>query len=205
MLDYAVSHCKLQGPQAVRTLSLMYMLSSTYHRTRCFILLVLVAIRFAAGNHTVTHTIATPCQSGANSRSLLGATITTATSSSTSKVGANRDEYDGLVSTPSRVFGPTRKQAVLSPRKFDLSLFRVEQFREWLHNTTVTGGLSPLTTPPISQPCTVVVNHRLRYIYIRTRKTASSTVVRALEAAGACPGQSGENRRKLANPLRANI
>lgn len=120
-----------------------------------------------------------------------GATPRIALSSADSDEASSTEEIDGysrLVSTPSRVSGAVTKQAVLSQRKFDSSLFRDEAFKRWLTNTSLAGGLSPLSTPPISQACTVVVNHRLRYVYIRTRKTASSTVVRALEAAGACPG-----------------
>ncbi|KAG2426197.1 hypothetical protein HXX76_013178 [Chlamydomonas incerta] len=117
------------------------------------------------------------------------------------------DYYDQLVSAPSKLARQTKKEGVLPQSKYSLESFDVLPFQTWLRehtmlslaagnaaNASATAAAAAAATsgteaaaaalraaPPLSYICGVWINPTYKFIFIRNRKTASSTFVTAIK------------------------
>ncbi|GLC43421.1 hypothetical protein PLESTB_001555700 [Pleodorina starrii] len=83
--------------------------------------------------------------------------------------------YGNLVSQPSRLARSVTKHGMVPIDLWDDPSFNFEPFHNWVLNSSVYRR-NVSRNYPMSYPCGVWVNHNYKFIFIRNRKAASTTV-----------------------------
>ncbi|KXZ55140.1 hypothetical protein GPECTOR_3g290 [Gonium pectorale] len=88
---------------------------------------------------------------------------------------ATSDFYANLVAQPSALARNVEKKGMVPVERWDDKLFSFEPFHQWIMNSSI--HLQRVhRNYPMSFPCGVWVNHYYKFIFIRNRKAASTTV-----------------------------
>lgn len=92
---------------------------------------------------------------------------------------AEPDYYSKLLSASAKIYGKVEKQGHLPLTKWSKEHVQLEAFSEWLLNGTVF-NMPVAKIPPLSFRCAIYVNHPYKFIFVRNRKAASTSIVEAL-------------------------
>lgn len=90
----------------------------------------------------------------------------------------SRDELEKLLSEPSPLRGFQKKAGMLNPEEWlpEFELLRRKNKRAWV-DKLATGEEGALRQPPhATNGCQVLVNHKYRFFWIKTRKTGGTTL-----------------------------
>ncbi|GFR49715.1 hypothetical protein Agub_g11869 [Astrephomene gubernaculifera] len=102
----------------------------------------------------------------------------------------SKDYWERLVGTPSKLSLTTKKKGVLPTWKYNLRKFDVVPFQAWLRKYSLldqsvgkppTSSRTPPPQPPLSYICGVYLNPTYKFIFVRNRKTASSTFLTVIK------------------------
>ncbi|PNH08690.1 hypothetical protein TSOC_004725 [Tetrabaena socialis] len=85
------------------------------------------------------------------------------------------DFYDKLVAQPSILARNVTKKGMVPVERWDERLFSFDPFHDWVMNSSIHRH-SVHRNYPMSFPCGVWANHHYKFIFIRNRKAASTTV-----------------------------
>ncbi|KAG2497507.1 hypothetical protein HYH03_004659 [Edaphochlamys debaryana] len=104
------------------------------------------------------------------------------------------DYFEELVGTPSKLALKTKKSGVLPQAKYSMDKFDILPFQNWLRDhgmmAAASGGrggaqavaqAAAEAPPPLSYICGVFVCPLYKFIFVRNRKTASSTFITAVK------------------------
>lgn len=95
------------------------------------------------------------------------------------RAGSVEDVYTKLLSAVAKNYGKVDKTGVLPVTKWNKDDVSLEAFNEWLMNSSVLH--QPVSKiPPLSFRCALYANHAYKFIFIRNRKAASTSIVEAL-------------------------
>ncbi|GLI71240.1 hypothetical protein VaNZ11_016361 [Volvox africanus] len=97
-----------------------------------------------------------------------------------------KDYWERLVGTPSRLARLVKKEGILPASKYSMETFDLLPFQEWLREYSLLPNTShfsyaSIPPPPLSFVCGVWINPTYKFIFIRNRKTASSTFITAVK------------------------
>ncbi len=85
------------------------------------------------------------------------------------------DFYSNLVAMPSKLARTVEKKGMIPTERWDDKSFNFEPFHQWVLNSSIYQR-SVSRNYPMSYPCGVWVNHHYKFLFIRNRKAASTTV-----------------------------
>ncbi|KAG2424547.1 hypothetical protein HXX76_014428 [Chlamydomonas incerta] len=83
--------------------------------------------------------------------------------------------YGDLVAQPSKLARSVEKKGMIPVERWDDKLFSFEPFHHWVMNSSIYRR-QVSRNYPMSFPCGVWVNHHYKFVFIRNRKAASTTV-----------------------------